>query len=241
MTVKINSKNGDKPVVLGEPEGQSKFKRLKSLGNDKMRLITMMFVVELKSPAAVATVIQTEWQDFLDVKHATLTKELQRYYKSEIEPRLKSLTPAVKKEVEIDKKLEEAGESVTSKNIVATLVGEINPREPINITDGHAELIWLEKMRLNKLLEVESKLKNVVLSDVTDQMELLLKMYQQAGAWQLNTGSVVKVAKGAQVSPPSEQLERSRRLHTKSASTQDQIALATDKILSLFEQVGVNA
>jgi len=76
------TKNSDQPAGV-----KHKFKRLYDLGADRMAVIDMM-LTNGDSTQTVVEKIQIEWNTCAGVKGPTLDKQLQRYRKDIVEPRL---------------------------------------------------------------------------------------------------------------------------------------------------------
>ncbi len=88
--LKINkvagAKNG-KALVKKEPTSSGRYKRLKSLGDDRIAMITAMFM-EGKAAAVITRVIQEDWGELPDIKHESLARDLVRFKKEEIDPKI---------------------------------------------------------------------------------------------------------------------------------------------------------
>lgn len=165
-----------------QPAGfKHKYKRLYDLGADRMAVIDMM-LTSGDSTQKVVEKIQIEWNECADVKSPTLDKQLQRYRKDIVEPRLIMATEA----------------AVASG--VPTSQGMKRFREQVDVMARLDELINMQTERVRKAYAKEQlKGKDGKLDqNINRELRPLTDMCRVLAGLQLETGVVRRVPKQVQ-------------------------------------------
>ena len=115
MAVTINKKKKDKT----QPSGYNyKYKRLYDLGEDRMLQVDSL-LTQGDSTMSVAEKVQFEWNACTSVKIGTLDKQLQRYRKDILEPRLvAAANKASENGTKITKEMQKFNENVDVQNLL---------------------------------------------------------------------------------------------------------------------------
>jgi len=165
-----------------QPTGsKNKFKRLYDLGADRMAVIDMM-LTNGDSTQTVVEKIQIEWNACANVKGPTLDKQLQRYRKNIVEPRLIIAT-----------------ENAVAAGVV-TSQGMKKFREHVDVMTRLDELINMQTERVRKAYAKEQLKGADGKLDQTINRELrpLTDMCRVLAGLQLETGVVRRVPKQVQ-------------------------------------------
>jgi hypothetical protein len=106
-----------------QPKGYTyKYKRIYDLGTDRHGIVDQM-LTEGKSTMSVAEHIQIEWNACTNVKISTLDKQLQRYRKDILEPKLvRAANKATENGTRITKEMTAFNESVDVQNMLTESV-----------------------------------------------------------------------------------------------------------------------
>ena len=140
---------------MARPKNLKKFERLYALGESKMRRITEEMAKPHASPALCAKMIQEEWGDYLDVSHAALSQQLNRY-------RQAMLDNDLPKPVSVGK----LRAKMLHPDIKPTTIGEedisgLTPQRtnPLNVLEEMAWLATQQKQRIEDALVREREMK----------------------------------------------------------------------------------
>lgn len=147
-----------------------KYNRLIGLGETRFRAIESM-LMDGQSPEVVTDKIQKEWGEFGDVDRSTVVKQLQRYRNEVIEPRIYE----------------------TSRRAKSRKDFFIRARKMSQNLDVGQELTTLyltQKGRIGKLLEQESKMPQLLLNQVREELKLANSLLANLQDFQLKTGLV---------------------------------------------------
>lgn len=160
---------------------QHKFKRLYDLGADRMAVIDMM-LTNGDSTQKVVEKIQIDWNECAGVKSPTLDKQLQRYRKNIVEPRLIIAT----------ENAHAAG--------VATSEGMKKFRDQVDVMDKLNQSINMQWSRIEKAYAKEQLKGNTGKLDPNLSKELrpFTDMCRVLSALQLETGVVRRIPKQVQ-------------------------------------------
>lgn len=157
-------KAGEKPV-------QSRYKRIYDLGPERKALLDSMFL-EGKSVAAIIEVLHAEFNEFKDVQPGTLTKYLYRYKWDVIDKGL------VIRQAKID--------GDTRLKVLEQVSKEINVMEEI------AQLVTVQRARVNKLLKREEDMP-MLFNSLGNELKTLSQFVQQFADLSFDLGTMKRV------------------------------------------------
>lgn len=169
-------KNKDQPTGY-----KYKYKRLYDLGADHMAIIDSM-LTNGDTTLSVAERIQGEWGSCGSVKTPTLDKQLQRYRKDILEPRLLMAAEIA----------EAAGVSMSK--------GMKKFREQVDVMDRLNQTINMQTQRIHKAYEEEARKggKGKLDQNLNKELRVLTDMCKVLAGLQLETGVVRRVPKQVQ-------------------------------------------
>lgn len=200
-----------------QPQGfKHKYKRLYDLGADRMAVIDMM-LTSGDSTQKVVEKIQIEWNDCAGVKSPTLDKQLQRYRRDILEPRL----------IMAAETAEAAGVPISQ--------GMKKFRETVDVMDRLEELINMQTSRVRTAYKKEQAkvVKGGKLDpDIQRELRPLTDMCRVLAGLQLETGVVRRVPK--QVQGFFQQLDSSELQEFRIEMTQNDTTL---KALATLKEV----
>jgi len=171
----MTKKKSDQPIGY-----KYKYKRLYDLGADRIGIVDNM-LIEGCSSMSVAERIQGDWGECVGVKIGTLEKQILRYKKDIVEPRL---LVAVEK-------AEESGVSISK--------GMKKFREQVDVMETLNEVINMQRGRIAKMFAAEEEAGNKKLTaDIQRELRPFTDMLKVLSSLQLETGVVRRVPKQIQ-------------------------------------------
>lgn len=129
-------------------------------------------LMEGDSPMAIANWLQNDMGQFLDMKPATLKKNLERYRSVDLKDKVVSGILGANK-----------GKSVST---LAKQVSALN-----EITD----MVMIQRARVEKLMVSEAKMTGLTMKTLSDEMRLFKELCSELGKLQLETGVLARAPK----------------------------------------------
>ena len=153
--------------------GANKYARLYALGPDKLQKIDVM-LIKGETATEVGRVITEEWGFYADELDA-LIKQITRYRTEEITSKIGALA-------------EVASNSHRGRSLVAMRTDQLD------VMADQVDLIEVQKARINKAMGQELQMP-LLLSTIKYELRLLMDMYKQYAALQLETGLLRRAPK----------------------------------------------
>jgi hypothetical protein len=156
------------------PREREKFKRFETLTLEQRAVVDNMLMKV--SPPKVATMIQQEWKIWTDIAPFTL-EQLLRRYKDEV----------------VFVQMAAAYTRLQSKSGPAAQAYRLY-NEQVNVLEELAAILDTQKARLIKILQKEEKSEEVV-EQIAVELNLLMKIVDKVGYYQLETGIMRRAPK----------------------------------------------
>jgi len=191
------------------------FKRLKALGEERVAVIENLLLKDYSS-GYVASRIQNDWDALQDVKHSTLSRQIERYRRTEMAGQLAVYSDQLEKQ-------DPSGER--QKVALSRVAQDVDSIEELT------ELIHAQKARLQKIINREADMPTNM-DQVGKDIKLLKDLIKDLAELQMETGQLQRAAKAFKGDLNLHaSSERAVQTLNHDRQTQDQVAAATREAL----------
>jgi hypothetical protein len=206
---------------------------IKSLGTDYVQRIEAQ-LVRGQTPRKVAEMVHG-WGVLEDQPVDTTRKQIERYFKDEVEPDLE-----IKELAQHDQELVDPEDPMSApvrKGKKLLFLNRVDS-SPINVLEKLNQLFVLQESRVMKIADREANLE-VLMGGVGKEIETLHKMGMDISRIQMDMGHLRRVPKKISIEDPRMLDSRAREAFTQRKGVADEVGEAVANIVTLLEHVPI--